>query len=273
MKSITQKLILAEGGDKRSKLSLLKPILRKERTIVFCGKKHVAKWVSQQLGKDGTRAVEIHGDRSQGQREAALRAFKGGEVDVLVATDVASRGIDVPDVQHVIHPTCRRPMPTLTRTSTVSAARAARARAGARRASSCRATSRRLATVTYGRRSRACSTRMGRRCRNGLTRFGRGMRSHERWWCRSERRRGCRQRSRRSGERARATTVGRGERRPRRRGGHRMPGRREMEEREICMCVKGPELPVLRCVATSTVPNPNPTQSSWSTHAQIIGSM
>ena len=102
MKSITQKLILAEGGDKRSKLSLLKPILRKERTIVFCGKKHVAKWVSQQLGKDGTRAVEIHGDRSQGQREAALKAFKGGEVDVLVATDVASRGIDVPDVQHVI---------------------------------------------------------------------------------------------------------------------------------------------------------------------------
>ena len=103
MRSIEQRLVLAEGGSRRDKLELIRPlVVPKERTIIFAGKKHVAKWLCAQLAKGGTTAVEIHGDRSQGQREAALRRFREGEADVLVATDVASRGIDVPDVAHVI---------------------------------------------------------------------------------------------------------------------------------------------------------------------------
>ena len=104
MSSIEQRLVLAEGGSRRCKLDLVRPLLvPRERTIIFAAKKHVAKWLRAQLAADGTRAVEIHGDRSQGQREAALRQFREGDADVLVATDVAARGLDVPDVQHVIN--------------------------------------------------------------------------------------------------------------------------------------------------------------------------
>jgi len=104
MRSIKQALVLVEDGSRRSKLHVLRPLLvPRERTIIFAAKKHVAKWLRTQLAADGTRAVEIHGDRSQGQREAALRQFQDGDADVLVATDVASRGLDVQDVQHVIN--------------------------------------------------------------------------------------------------------------------------------------------------------------------------
>ena len=77
-------------------------IVGEERTILFCAKKHVAHWITRELSADGIKAVEIHGDRTQGQREAALESFRTGKTSVLVATDVASRGIDVPDVAHVI---------------------------------------------------------------------------------------------------------------------------------------------------------------------------
>ena len=103
IETITQRLVLAEQPDKRSKLSLLLPLITGgERTIVFVQKKHVASWVRDQLRKSGVACADIHGDRSQGQREAALAKFRSGEVDVLVATDVASRGIDVPEVAHVV---------------------------------------------------------------------------------------------------------------------------------------------------------------------------
>ncbi len=97
--SVSQHLVHAGPGDKRTKLQLLRPLLAPdERTIVFVQKKHVAKWVRDQLDKEGVACADIHGDRSQGQREAALAAFADGSIDVLVATDVASRGIDVPEV-------------------------------------------------------------------------------------------------------------------------------------------------------------------------------
>lgn len=103
MSTIEQHLVLAEEGTRRGKLERLRPlVVPGERTIIFAAKKHVAKWVRAQLEQDGMRAVEIHGDRSQGQREAALRQFREGEADILVATDVAARGLDVPDVGHVI---------------------------------------------------------------------------------------------------------------------------------------------------------------------------
>ena len=72
-------------------------------TIVFCRTKRGADRVARQLEVAGVRAAAIHGDRSQGQRERALAAFQSGQVDALVATDVAARGIHVDQVAGVVH--------------------------------------------------------------------------------------------------------------------------------------------------------------------------
>ena len=105
--SVAQRLVHAGAGDKRTKLRLLRSLLSPdERTIVFVQKKHVAKWVRDQLEIEGVPSAELHGDRSQGQRESALAAFAQGEIDVLVATDVASRGLDVPEVTPLIASDC-----------------------------------------------------------------------------------------------------------------------------------------------------------------------
>jgi superfamily II DNA/RNA helicase len=72
-------------------------------TVVFVRTKHGADRLAKQLGKSGVSAVAIHGDRSQAQRERALRAFSAGSSQTLVATDVAARGIHVDEVACVIH--------------------------------------------------------------------------------------------------------------------------------------------------------------------------
>jgi superfamily II DNA/RNA helicase len=72
-------------------------------TIVFCRTKRGADRVAKQLGAAGVPAAAIHGDRSQGQRERALRSFHDGHVAALVATDVAARGIHVDNVAGVVH--------------------------------------------------------------------------------------------------------------------------------------------------------------------------
>jgi len=71
--------------------------------IVFCRTKHGADRLSQRLARSGLSTAAIHGDRSQSQRERALAAFRSGRLDVLVATDVAARGIHVDDVPLVVH--------------------------------------------------------------------------------------------------------------------------------------------------------------------------
>jgi ATP-dependent RNA helicase RhlE len=71
--------------------------------IVFTRTKHGADRLHRQLKTRGLRIGVIHGDRSQGQRERALGDFKRGRIDVLVATDIASRGIDVDDITHVVN--------------------------------------------------------------------------------------------------------------------------------------------------------------------------
>ncbi|MBI2704844.1 MAG: DEAD/DEAH box helicase [Actinobacteria bacterium] len=78
-------------------------VKRSGPTIVFCRTKRGADRVARQLETKGVPAAAIHGDRSQGQRERALRSFHRGEVAALVATDVAARGIHVDDVACVIH--------------------------------------------------------------------------------------------------------------------------------------------------------------------------
>jgi superfamily II DNA/RNA helicase len=73
------------------------------QTIVFCRTKHGTDKVAKRLERTGLRTAAIHGNRSQPQRERALREFVAGDVDALVATDVAARGIHVDDVACVVH--------------------------------------------------------------------------------------------------------------------------------------------------------------------------
>ena len=88
------------------KPALLQIVLKSEgldRALVFTRTKHGADRVVRQLGNAGIKAEAIHGNKSQPQRERALASFKSGECKVLVATDIAARGIDVSGVSHVIN--------------------------------------------------------------------------------------------------------------------------------------------------------------------------
>ncbi len=88
------------------KPALLQLVLRQEgvdRALVFTRTKHGADRVVRQLGNAGIEAAAIHGNKSQGQRERALDLFKKGQVKVLVATDIAARGIDIDAVSHVVN--------------------------------------------------------------------------------------------------------------------------------------------------------------------------
>jgi superfamily II DNA/RNA helicase len=75
-------------------------------TMVFCRTKRTADQVAGALTTRGFAAAAVHGDLGQAQRERALRAFRHGKVDVLVATEVAARGLDVEDVTHVVNYEC-----------------------------------------------------------------------------------------------------------------------------------------------------------------------
>ncbi|MBN9669170.1 DEAD/DEAH box helicase [Roseibium aggregatum] len=70
-------------------------------SLVFCRTKHGAERLMRKLSQNGLSAGSIHGNKSQGQRERAIRGLREGEINVLVATDVAARGIDIPGVSHV----------------------------------------------------------------------------------------------------------------------------------------------------------------------------
>jgi superfamily II DNA/RNA helicase len=78
----------------------------RNRVMIFCRTKRSAQRVSDDLAERGFAATSIHGDLNQVAREKALKKFRGGEIDVLVATDVAARGIDVEGVTHVINYEC-----------------------------------------------------------------------------------------------------------------------------------------------------------------------
>ena len=86
------------------KTNLLKDCLierRDDLSLVFARTKHGAEKLMKHLVECGFKADSIHGNKSQGQRDRAIRAFKKRDIDILVATDVAARGIDIPGVSHV----------------------------------------------------------------------------------------------------------------------------------------------------------------------------
>ena len=100
---IEQSLMFVMRSDKRNLLTYIIEEESPEKVLVFCRTKHGCNRISRQLGQDGIDALPIHGNKSQGARENALRRFRNGTLQVLVATDVASRGIDVSDISHVIN--------------------------------------------------------------------------------------------------------------------------------------------------------------------------
>ena len=103
VEAIEQSLMFVMRSDKRGLLTYIIEEESPEKVLVFCRTKHGCNRISRQLGQDGIDALPIHGNKSQGARENALRRFRNGTLQVLVATDVASRGIDVSDISHVIN--------------------------------------------------------------------------------------------------------------------------------------------------------------------------
>ncbi len=100
---IAQKIMFVRKADKRR---LIVKIIKQERVskgIVFTRTKHGANRLVKQLAQSGINAAAIHGNKSQGARTKALANFKSGETKILVATDIASRGIDVNDITHVFN--------------------------------------------------------------------------------------------------------------------------------------------------------------------------
>ncbi len=100
---VEQEVYMVEKADKRS---LLVDVLRDsamKRVLVFSRTKHGANRIAEHLVKAGVGAEAIHGNKSQNARERALANFKSGKIRVLVATDIAARGIDIDDITHVIN--------------------------------------------------------------------------------------------------------------------------------------------------------------------------
>lgn len=100
---ISQELIPTNTAAKRGRLSGFLSDEALSRVIVFTRTKRSADRVAKNLTTDGFNAAAIHGNKSQNARQAALRGFREGNVRILVATDIAARGIDVPGVSHVIN--------------------------------------------------------------------------------------------------------------------------------------------------------------------------
>src|SRR4051812_20569721 len=101
-----QHVFRAHAMDKTEMLGRILQAESRGLTMIFCRTKRTCDKVAEDLVGRGFSAAAVHGDLGQGQREQALRAFRAGKIDVLVATDVAARGIDVAGVTHVINYQC-----------------------------------------------------------------------------------------------------------------------------------------------------------------------
>ena len=102
----TQYVYRAHSLDKPEVVARILQAEGRGATMIFCRTKRTAQKLADDLAERGFLVGAIHGDLGQGAREKSLKAFRSGDVDVLVATDVAARGIDVDDVTHVINYQC-----------------------------------------------------------------------------------------------------------------------------------------------------------------------
>jgi len=94
---------LVGKSNKRALLSHLISSQEWKQALVFTRTKHGANRLSEQLGKDGIHAAAIHGNKSQTARTKALTGFKQGQIRILVATDIAARGLDIDQLPHVVN--------------------------------------------------------------------------------------------------------------------------------------------------------------------------
>ena len=100
---VEQVVYNVDSDRKRELVSYLVGSKNWQQVLIFTRTKQGADDLAKEMCKDGLKTVAIHGDKSQGAREKALLEFKEGKVRVLVATDVAARGLDIPELQYVIN--------------------------------------------------------------------------------------------------------------------------------------------------------------------------
>lgn len=104
--TITQHVVKIARGDDKARRTALRRVVESvdlESGIVFCNRKREVDIVAKSLSKHGFNAAPIHGDLPQSERTKTLNAFRDGELKILVASDVAARGLDIPDVSHVFN--------------------------------------------------------------------------------------------------------------------------------------------------------------------------
>nr|XP_053646915.1 probable ATP-dependent RNA helicase DDX43 [Cherax quadricarinatus] len=109
--TVTQHVVFCTEDEKRNELlRFIRSMSKDEKAIVFVGKKVTVDYLSVEMLENGLCVQSMHGDRDQCDREQALNDLKTGRVKVLIATDVAARGIDVTDVTHILNYDCPRDM-------------------------------------------------------------------------------------------------------------------------------------------------------------------
>merc|ERR1712139_381695 len=102
--TIRQYVEVVDARDKRSRLRrLLEKVMDGSKILIFCETKRGSDELTREMRLDGWPALCIHGDKKQEERDWVLQEFKGGKSPILVATDVAARGLDVKDIKYVIN--------------------------------------------------------------------------------------------------------------------------------------------------------------------------
>ncbi len=100
---LTTQLVISKEKDKLNTLFQLLCSINSEPAIIFCNHRDAAERISETLNNEGTYTTYYHGGMDQEERERALIQFRNGSVRYLITTDLAARGLDIPDIKHVIH--------------------------------------------------------------------------------------------------------------------------------------------------------------------------